>query len=390
VHYSEGRRWVEEALSRDNRASVAARVKALSAVGWLAMNQDDTDRVMAAAEEGLKLSTGTEIEDLFGASFVRMLGSVARMRGDYEQAKQLYEESLALSRKAGDRRGIAYSLLNLVIVSSDQGDHERTTALFNEGLALCRESGYVALLAEYLVSMGYEFLLRGDYKRATALNEEAAALLRERGHKGGLEFALDNLGWAALLRQDYERAMEMFKESLVLCRKLGDKLVAVESLEGLACTAGARAEAERAARLFGAARGLREALGYQQVPRARALREPHLAAARSRMNEAVWEAASAKGWMMTFEEAVESALSETGTGQSAPHAPKQTRGDERSAILTRPEREVAKLVARGLPNRHIAEQLFLSERTVENHVAKILKKLNLRSREQIAARLGEG
>ena len=194
-------------------------------------------------------------------------------------------------------------------MSHDQGDRERATELYDEGIALCRESGYAALLAEYLISMGYEFLLRGDHERATALNEEAAALLRERGHEGGLEFALDNLGWAALLRQDHERATEIFRESLVLCLKLGDKLVAVESLEGLACTAVARAEAERAARLFGAARGLREALGYEQAPRARALREPHLTAARSRMDEAAWEAAFAEGQSMGLEEAVAYALS---------------------------------------------------------------------------------
>ena len=87
-YYGEGRRWLEEALSRDGRASVAARVKALSAVGWLAMDEDDSDRVMAAAEEGLELSANTETEALFGASFMRMLGSVARMRGDYEQAAE--------------------------------------------------------------------------------------------------------------------------------------------------------------------------------------------------------------------------------------------------------------------------------------------------------------
>ena len=43
---------------------------------------------------------------------------------------------------------------------------------------------------------------------------------------------------------------------------------------------GSRGEAERAARLFGAAGALREAVGYQQAPRERALREPYLAAAR--------------------------------------------------------------------------------------------------------------
>ena len=43
------------------------------------------------------------------------------------------------------------------------------------------------------------------------------------------------------------------------------------------------------------------------------------------------------------------------------------------------------MVARGLTNRQIAQELFLSGRTVENHVSKILRKLGLASRTEIAA-----
>ena len=53
--------------------------------------------------------------------------------------------------------------------------------------------------------------------------------------------------------------------------------------------------------------------------------------------------------------------------------------------LTRREQEVALRVGRGLTSRHIASELSLSKRTVENHVGKILKKLGFASRAQIAA-----
>ena len=52
--------------------------------------------------------------------------------------------------------------------------------------------------------------------------------------------------------------------------------------------------------------------------------------------------------------------------------------------LTRRELDVAGLVAKGLTNREIAEQLYLSERTAQNHVQHILTKLALSNRSQIA------
>jgi DNA-binding NarL/FixJ family response regulator len=53
--------------------------------------------------------------------------------------------------------------------------------------------------------------------------------------------------------------------------------------------------------------------------------------------------------------------------------------------LTAREREVAALLARGLTNRAIADQLVVGERTVETYVSSILNKLGYTSRAQVAA-----
>jgi predicted ATPase/DNA-binding SARP family transcriptional activator/DNA-binding CsgD family transcriptional regulator len=384
-YYDEGRRWLERALAKDSRVSMA-RAKALEAVGWLADDQDDIDRAVAAAEEGLSLSTEAEIGSNGAAPFLRILGAAAGVRGDHERAAQLYEESLALSREVGDERSISLSLLQLGNAISELGDYRRAIELYEEGLALSRKILDTALLTSYLISMGYESLLQGDVERGAILNEEAARLMRERGHKGKLQYALDNLGWAALLQGDRERARQLYEESLRLCRELGDITIAAESLEGLAC---AGEEAERAARLFGVASSLREAVGYRQAPRERAMREPYLESVHFSLEESTWDALFTVGQAMTLEEGVEYALA---TGGSVP--PKaSTRREQEATVdgaypdLTRREREVASLVVQGLTNRQIASELVISERTVDNHVTNIFKKFALTSREQVAALL---
>jgi RNA polymerase sigma factor (sigma-70 family) len=53
--------------------------------------------------------------------------------------------------------------------------------------------------------------------------------------------------------------------------------------------------------------------------------------------------------------------------------------DNKLSTLTEREIEIIKLIKNGMTNKEIAEQLFLSPRTVETHRARILKKLDLKN-----------
>jgi DNA-binding NarL/FixJ family response regulator len=61
------------------------------------------------------------------------------------------------------------------------------------------------------------------------------------------------------------------------------------------------------------------------------------------------------------------------------------RGPQRDVALTSQETRVALHVARGLTNRQIAAELFLSPKTVEHHLSSVLRKRGLRSRVELAA-----
>lgn len=62
-------------------------------------------------------------------------------------------------------------------------------------------------------------------------------------------------------------------------------------------------------------------------------------------------------------------------GAAAPAAP----GREQLALLSEREEEVLKLVLAGKPSRQVAEELYISTRTVEFHRARIMQKLGVRS-----------
>ncbi|MGB8955441.1 MAG: response regulator transcription factor [Tumebacillaceae bacterium] len=70
-------------------------------------------------------------------------------------------------------------------------------------------------------------------------------------------------------------------------------------------------------------------------------------------------------------------------------AGKDARG---KSLLTTREREVFELLVQDKTTKEIAENLFISEKTVRNHISNVMKKLNVKGRSQAVVelvRLGE-
>jgi non-specific serine/threonine protein kinase len=306
-----------------------------------------------------------------------------------ERTKRLWEKSAALFRQTEDRFGLAISLAGVGLMTLQQGDMERASALFEEALELYREIGDKWGVSSILSHLGIIPLSQGDHERAARYFEEALALSREVGDRLIGSISLYNLALEeSRVQGDHERAAQLYVEGLKLAVEMGDKANAAYCLEGLAGLISERGEPERAARLFGASEALLETVGaprYVQA-QARALYERAVEALSSRLGEEAFGAVWSEGRAMTPEQAVEYALSAEEEPTEAP-APEESPADggQRPAALSRRERQVAVLVARELTNRQIAEELVISERTVATHVHKILQKLGLRSRLQIAA-----
>ncbi|MFF0375714.1 AAA family ATPase [Actinoplanes missouriensis] len=109
-------------------------------------------------------------------------------------------------------------------------------------------------------------------------------------------------------------------------------------------------------------------------------RERDITAARTHLERAavLLREAGAAHWAAQ----AESGLAAAGGGTARPPG-----GRDDKRILTSRELEVARLAAQGLTNREIADQVYLSHRTVAEHLSRVFAKLGLSSRSQLAAAL---
>jgi DNA-binding NarL/FixJ family response regulator len=156
---------------------------------------------------------------------------------------------------------------------------------------------------------------------------------------------------------------------------LGNEADVAHCLEGLASMYGAEGKIVRAARLWGAEEALLEKLedAVYTYLLDRALHRSQVAAAHSQVDEAAWTAAWTEGRAMSFEQVVSYALEQEPA--SDPAAP-----EPHLAGLSAREVDVLRLVATGLTTAEVAEELFLSSRTVDWHLSSIYRKLGLHSR----------
>ena len=104
-------------------------------------------------------------------------------KGDPERAAPFLEEALALSRRIGDKRNIAGTLHNLAEVERQRGNYERAKTLGVQSIALSREMEDKWELAIVVGWLGLLAVWSGDdHDLAERSLEEALALDRELGN----------------------------------------------------------------------------------------------------------------------------------------------------------------------------------------------------------------
>jgi predicted ATPase/class 3 adenylate cyclase/DNA-binding CsgD family transcriptional regulator len=291
--------------------------------------QGELDAARAAADTALEFSSG--LDDYFQGMGNAAFATAALAAGDVSAAHDASERAYQHIGLVQPQMAVAQRTFNAFEVALAEGDLVLARRLADEAVSVA--AGWhlvVALLARARVAVA-----EGD-------RQEAA----ERDAHDALACAVSS--------GVYLHLADIFECLADLARAAGNK--------------------NEAARLFGAAGAFRQRTRMVRFKVHQAGYESSVAALRDAMEDKDFDAAWAEGAALSTEEAI--AYAQRGRGE-------RKRPSSGWGSLTPAERDVARLVSEGLPNKDIATRLFVSPRTVQAHLTHVYAKLGITSRVQL-------
>jgi DNA-binding CsgD family transcriptional regulator len=327
---TDGVRYAEDIELWNHRHYMAAH---LAHVQW-ATGQWDT--AAQTAQNALADGRGG-ITTRITAQYV--LGYLAVGRGDWDAAGTLLQEALATGERMAELQRLSPPLWGLAEAARCRGDLDTTLTLCERGYQASAEVMDAACLFPYLLTGIRAHLARRDAEAAEEWSARVGAVLTARAIPGTLPAIGHARGLILLARGEVSaahQALESARESWRAGRRFWEGTWAVLDLAAAAAKARRRGEA-------------------------------------ALLLEEVRTIATAAGATTLVHEADRLTRS-FDPGPVEPWYPLSAR-----------EYQVAQLVAAGLTNRQIAQQLVLAPKTISAHVTHILTKLGAGRRAEIAA-----
>ena len=182
----------------------------------------DFERAINLCEDTLIIAE--ELGDERGkGSVYNILGTVYRSQGKYDDAIKAFEMKLKASEELGDKSGMGIAYSNLGNVYQNKGDFITAIELFEKHLHICEELGDKPGIGLASNNLGIIYFNNAEYPRAIKSFEHYLKISEELGDKRGIAIASGNLGEVYESEFEHDKAIELFRKYLKISEELGDK-----------------------------------------------------------------------------------------------------------------------------------------------------------------------
>ncbi|MFX0092112.1 MAG: tetratricopeptide repeat protein, partial [Candidatus Hodarchaeota archaeon] len=142
------------------------------------------------------------------ASLLYQKGILQIYSGNFDQALEYLEQSLALREKVGNKQDIAWSLNEIGIIFSYKGDYNQSLKYHQQSLALRKEIGNKQDISGSLGHIARLYANKSDFSQALQYHQQSLALRKEIGSKKGIAGSLYNISQIYVEKGDFNRALK--------------------------------------------------------------------------------------------------------------------------------------------------------------------------------------
>jgi len=300
-------------------------------------------------------------------------GSLANL-GRLPEAAEEARQALAMARQLGDAAGEVRALFWLATAASYTGDPQTSVSLLREALRVDQGAIPGRLIRSCCNFLSVALVEAGEFASAQESCMRGLALARQAGDLLSLTEGLKPLVELDLHAGRMSEARMHLCEAIEAASRLGPGMVLLDCIDycGYLCAAGQ--QWTEAVTLWTAHAAWLQGAGIPDLPQDAQRRQELLRKARQALGPARTRTAEERGQAMTLATAAEFA-----TMQVTSEPPKPDTTLELPRLSAR-ERELVSLVAQGRTDAQIAEQLYISVRTVRSHLDRIRDKTGSRRR----------
>jgi len=155
------------------------------------------------------------------------------IKSNYPKALSYYEQSLAISKKIGDRGGMAGTLNNIGVIYRKKGYNTKALDYYLECLKISEEITDKNGEATALNNIGIIYLKMEDFSKAMEFYQRAYDIQEELGDLSGIADALNNMGIVYKQLGEYNKAIDCFQRCLELRNKISYKISIASTLNNI-------------------------------------------------------------------------------------------------------------------------------------------------------------
>ena len=361
--------------------STLAERRAAELRGW---RQSEALEHLDVEYQNLRAALATAMANTEVEAAARLAGALAefgKLRGQLIEAEHWADPLLSMFQTSTEGVAAAEALSGATRLAIVNRDWEMASRLGEISLARWRRLGNKTRTGEALADLAVIRLGQGSHAReARELAREGASLVEIAHEPWARAHVAYSLGVVARAHANHRTARRHLLESARLWADTADRWSLAECLDELSVLAAAEDRSELAVGLSSGARQLRGSVGARLAPARQEWLDRHMAPAFAALGDervaVIMADSRGRGPVELL-----AALDEP----AQPSERDWEAGDDGFRVLSPRERQVTALVALGLRNYQIGERLGITRHTAEIHVGKILSKLEMDSRAQLAA-----